>query len=115
MNPYHNGDTDRTETDDNYNIGESLNWTHGKHNFKFGVRVDQWRNNSISPLSGSPGSYSFNQLTTAQPNVNNTGHSYASFLLGAASSATMNQSPPNQSRSQYFGFYAQDDFKVTRN
>jgi hypothetical protein len=114
MNPYHNGDTDRTETDDNYNLGESLNWTHGKHNFKFGVRVDQWRNNSISPLSGSPGSYSFNQLTTAQPNVNNTGHSYASFLLGAASSATMNQSPPNQSRSQYFAFYAQDDFKVTR-
>lgn len=114
MNPYHNGDTDRTETDDNYNIGESLNWTHGKHNFKFGVRADQWRNNSISPTSSSPGSYSFNQLTTAQPNVNNTGHSFASFLLGAASSASMTQSPPSQSRSQYFAFYAQDDFKVAR-
>ena len=36
MSPYHNGDTDRTETDDNYNIVEALNWTHGKHNL-FGV------------------------------------------------------------------------------
>jgi hypothetical protein len=114
MSNYHNGDTDRNETDDNYNIGESLNWTRGKHNYKFGARIDQWRNNSPSPLSAGPGSYSFSNLTTAQPNVNNTGHSYASFLLGAVSSASMNQNPPYQVRSQYFAFYAQDDFKITR-
>ena len=112
--PYHNGDTDRTESDDNYNIGESLNWTHGKHNFKFGARATQWRNNSISPLSGGPGSFTFSNLTTGQPNVSNTGHSYASFLLGAVSNASMGQTPPIQNRSDYFGFYAQDDFKVSR-
>lgn len=103
----------RTEANDNYNLQESLSWTHNKHNFKFGMRVDHWRHNWL-PLGNNWGTYNFNLLTTAQPNVSNTGHSYASFLLGAAASASMDLGTPYQERSNYFGFYAQDDFKITR-
>lgn len=103
----------RTESNDNYNLQESLSWTHGKHNFKFGMRIDHWRHNWL-PLGNNWGTYNFNLLTTGQPNVANSGHSYASFLLGAAASASMDIGTPFQERSNYYGFYAQDDFKITR-
>jgi hypothetical protein len=102
----------RTESDDNYNLGDGLTWVKGKHNFKFGVRADQWRFHWV-PLGNNWGTYTFNMFTTGQPSVNNTGHAYAAFLLGQPSAANMAMGTPYQNRSFYFGSYAQDDWKVT--
>ncbi|MEJ7605271.1 MAG: hypothetical protein WKF37_03165 [Bryobacteraceae bacterium] len=60
------------------------------------------------------GTYTFAPFATAQPGVNVTGHSYASFLLGAVNNASLSYGVPYGIRSRYFGLYAQDDWKITR-
>src|SRR5215469_8404138 len=99
------------EGDDTYTFDDSVSWTHGRHNFKFGVRANEWRRNDDS-FNNRWGNYTFNQLTTGQPGLNGTGNSYASFLLGGVGSGSMAYNTPVEHRSMYLGFFAQDDFKV---
>jgi len=94
-------------------IEDSVLWTRGKHNLKFGARTDYYQD-IPNDYSNHGGSYNFSQFTTSQPGVANTGHSYASFLLGAANSASMALALPSGLRSKYFGSYAQDDWKITQ-
>lgn len=100
------------EGDDNYDLQDSLSWTTGRHNFKFGARVDQFRFNNVA-LDNQPGTYNFSPFATAQPGIS-AGNAYASFLLGLVDSASMATGTPIAERSNYFGAFAQDDFKVTR-
>jgi hypothetical protein len=104
---------DRFTTSTNSNLQYSVAWTSGKHNWKFGFRTDYYQFNQAT-LGFREGQYTFSQFATSQPQVARTGHSYASFLLGAVNSATMALNAPTGDRSKYFGFFAQDDFKITR-
>lgn len=97
----------------NLNLQDSVSWTTGKHNFKFGGRVDTYRNNATT-RANNEGTYSFSQFATSQPGVNGTGNSFAGFLLGAVNNASMSLSDPYGFDSTYLGLYAQDDWKVTR-
>jgi len=103
----------RYEGDDNYNLQDSVIWTRGKHNIKFGARLD-WFHFNFRPLGNEMGTYNFSQFATSQPNVGNTGHSYASFLLGGVNSASLSKGIPYGLRSRYFGTYIQDDWKITK-
>ncbi len=103
----------RYEGDNNYNLQDSVTWTSGKHNIKFGARVD-WFQFNFRPFGNEVGTYNFSQFATSQPNVSSTGHSYASFLLGSVNSASMTKGFPYGLRSRYFGTYIQDDWKLTR-
>ncbi len=103
----------RYEGDDNYNLQDAVTWTRGKHNIKFGARLD-WFHFNFRPLGNEVGTYTFSQFATSQPNVLNTGNSYASFLLGAVNSASMSLGFPYGLRSRYFGTYFQDDWKLTK-
>lgn len=104
---------DRFTTSTNSNLMESVAWTSGKHNYKFGVRTDYYQFNQAT-LGFREGQYTFSQFGTSQPQVARTGHSYASFLLGLVNNGTMALNAPTGDRSKYVGFFAQDDFKVTR-
>ncbi|MFN7936542.1 MAG: hypothetical protein U0R19_24685 [Bryobacteraceae bacterium] len=104
---------DRFTTSTNSNLMESVAWTRGKHNFKFGVRTDYYQFNQAT-LGFREGQYTFSQFGTSQPQVARTGHSYASFLLGLVNNGSMALNAPTGDRSKYVGFFAQDDFKVTR-
>lgn len=107
-------DTDfRFEADNNYDLQDSVSWTQGKHNFKFGVRLDHFQFNFV-PRGNEAGTYTFSPFATSQPAVNSTGHPYASFLLGAVDSASVSKGTPYALRSNYFGVYAQDDWKLTQ-
>jgi hypothetical protein len=107
-------DTDfRHEFDNNYNFQDSVNWTTGSHNVKFGGRVDFFQNNQ-RPLGNMQGTYTYSPFATSQPGLNNTGHSYASFLLGAVNNASLAFGLPYGIRSRYYSVYAQDDWKATR-
>ncbi len=44
----------------------------------------------------------------------NTGHSYASFLLGGVNNASLSKGIPYGLRSNYFGAFFQDDWKLTK-
>ena len=96
-------------------IGQGdLTYVRGKHNFKFGFEHRRYYYNTRSK-SGS-GDFNFSPNQTALPGfINQTGHSFASFLLGSYASTGRSIAPNNFGhRWRSAGFYLQDDWKVNR-
>jgi Carboxypeptidase regulatory-like domain/TonB dependent receptor len=104
---------DRSPTNNLFNVLESVAWTKGTHNTKFGIRFDHYQMNQ-AVLGFREGQYTFSQFSTSQPQMARTGNSYASFLLGQVNNGTMAFSQPVSDRTKIFGLFAQDDWKVTR-
>ncbi|MBK9170284.1 MAG: TonB-dependent receptor [Bryobacterales bacterium] len=100
-------------TESSFIVKNIANWTRGAHVFKFGVEYRQnlrWSEDQ----NASAGAYSFNNLGTALPtSPNNTGDAYASFLLGQVHSATLNLPFTSRARKPYWGFFVQDDVRLT--
>jgi hypothetical protein len=95
-------------------IQDDVTWIRGAHNFKFGFEQRRYYYN-VRNFSTS-GTYAFSPNTTALPGfTNQTGHSFASFLLGAAVSTSRNVNVVNPGhRWRSTGFYFMDDWKVNR-
>lgn len=90
-----------------------LNWTRGKQLLKFGVEYRRIRSRS-KDWSTSAGNYTFSNQGTALPtSLSNTGDSYASFLLGQTATASMSLPFQSESTWPYWGFFVQDDYRVT--
>jgi len=107
-----NGDF-RFESNNNYSLQDSIAWTKGKHNFKFGARYDHYQFNTLNNRDNA-GGYGYSQFATSQLRDSATGHAYASFLLGLVNNAALQLQPEIYGlRSNYFGVYAQDDWKLT--
>ena len=124
------GDNVDGDTIDNgFRFSDTLNWSKGKHQLKFGY--EQWYT-QYSPLdfSNTSGTFGFNSNQTstfgvdpsaANPNApvdvrNQTGNSIASMLLGQLDSGAYGvvQSQARFLRS-YFAGFVQDTYKVTPN
>ncbi len=86
------------------------------HNLKVGAEARLMRLNYLQP--GFPqGNLAFNRAVTNQdPNTNNSlqGNAIASMLIGWGSGGDYHLDPPSASASKYYGFYAEDDWKITR-
>lgn len=96
-------------------IGQvDMTYIRGSHNFKFGFENRRYYYNTRNK-SGS-GDFNFSPNQTALPGfVNQTGHSFASFLLGDYASTGRAISPNNFGhRWRTAGFYFQDDWKFNR-
>jgi Carboxypeptidase regulatory-like domain/TonB dependent receptor len=108
----HNYELDRSR-----DFQDAVSWVKGSHAFKFGARY-LWFQNASAEEDSRNGVYQFSQLETAQvtngSTVPGTGNSYASFLLGAVDSANMSLVQPPDYHTNYFGVYAQDDWKVNK-
>jgi Carboxypeptidase regulatory-like domain/TonB dependent receptor len=98
-----------------WSIKDDLNYTRGKHNFKFGYAFESQRANgggeqNISGISG----YSF--LGTGIPGATSfsSGSSFASFLLGWADSGGTQTNLYAPQAFDYHGFFAQDDWHVSQ-
>jgi hypothetical protein len=104
---------DRIDSGTNYNFAQTISWTKGKHNVKFGGRIDDYWTSDFE-FGFREGVYTFSQFGTSQPQVARTGHSYASFLLGLVDSASMETNAATGDKSRYHGVFIQDDWKVTR-
>jgi hypothetical protein len=92
---------------------EDLTWVHGKHSFRFGYDYSRYYYNDNS--WSDAGAFSFNPRETDLPGyLDVTGHSFASFLLGAVHSSNHGINVlSNAFRQPYHGFYAMDDWKIT--
>ena len=96
-----------------YVYQDDLTWIHGKHSFRFGYGYSRYFYNDRS-LSDA-GTFNFNPQQTDLPGfLNQTGHAFASFLLGATRSASHGISLLTQGfRQPEHALYAMDDWKLT--
>ena len=96
-------------------VSEGLTWIKGKHEFKMGGDM-RFMETFGHDLATTNGTYTFARNQTANPAATGTsGNSFASFLLGLPNSATAAATPVQDLHAhyKYFGFYFQDNWKVT--
>ena len=102
----------------------SLTWVKNNHTFKFGGELRNQGDLAVS-RSNLNGTYTFSQAQTALPYVvqasatatlqgNTIGFPYASFLLGLVNNAEVHPSSDARLGKVQWGFYAQDNWKITR-
>ena len=103
------------EPNGSYIVQNDTTWIHGTHNFRFGAEIRKYFYNQ-DPIGNTTGTFTFGPAATGDPsNLQSTGFSFASFLLGAPTAASQNISPVlPQSRWWNPAFYVTDDWKVSR-
>ena len=100
-----------------YQFNQAFTMVRGKHEFKFGYDIRRLQT-TAEDAAGTNGLYRFARSQTALPtDRGNTGHSFASFLLGAPDSAETSALPiPDvQIRYRYYAGFFQDNWKVAPN
>ena len=84
---------------------DDMSWTHGHHNFQYGVSADRSRFDLTNNVA-MDGNFNF---TSDATNV-----ALASFLLGKMRTFTQGSGQPENLRGLFLGFYAQDSFRVSK-
>lgn len=99
-----------TFTTNNFDTNDTLTWNHGKHTAKFGgsmLRI-QYYQPTNSEFSGT---WTFNGRNTGP--AKNTGNAWAEFMLGAPSSAGLEQGiVVNHLFERDYAGFVQDDYKI---
>ena len=112
--------TPRRELDQTYTFSDTLSWSRGKHNWRFGGdyrRILQ----SFRSAKNAEGSFVFTGLATSQFSGSglpapNTGYDFADFLLGLPQQTTLQSGTNSYNfRANAFDVYAQDDFRFRPN
>ncbi len=87
-------------------------WIHGKHTVKFGANLN-WLQAFNNNAQQSPGVFYFNGSFTRDSKTKKQGSPIADFLLGDAWSAAVSNFCYFNWRAPYYGFYVQDEWRVT--
>src|SRR5207249_5816162 len=82
------------------------------HNFKFGTETMQQVDTGPNDQFGA-GQWAFRSRETGLSTVPGTGVGFASFMLGEVDSATLWTPLANKYVSRQWGFYAQDQYRVS--
>lgn len=97
-----------------WSIKEDLSYIRSSHTFKFGFAFQSQRANGYGQqdISGRAG---FSFLGTSVPGATSftSGSSFASFLLGDAQTGRTETNRYVAQLYQYYGFYAQDDWRLS--
>jgi hypothetical protein len=113
--------TPRRELDQTYTVSDTIVWSRGKHNWRFGGdyrRILQ----SFRSAKNAEGSFVFTGFATSQfastggAAVADTGFDFADFLLGLPQQTTLQSGTNSYNfRANSFDVYAQDDFRFRSN
>ena len=92
---------------------DDMTFIRGKHSFRFGFQYTRYYYNQRNQ-SGS-GDFTFSPVQTHLPGfANQTGHSFASFLLGAVNNASRGVAALSSGhRHPYYALYIADDWKAS--
>ena len=100
-----------------WGLKDDLSWVRGKHTLKFGFQYQDQNANGFGQQDLA-GRADFSFQSTSIPGSASFpasgGSSFASFLLGQAFLGRTETIRNVTQRYPYFGFYAQDDFRITR-
>ena len=94
-------------------VSQNISWLTGRHEFKAGWDIRRLRTMSVD-AAGTNGLFQFERAQTALPTATGTtGHSFASFLLGAPNQVafTTLPIPDPQIRYGYHAAYFQDNWR----
>lgn len=103
---------DSTFADNTYQFDESVFWTHGRHNFKFGAETRRQEFN-VRYYSNTNGVLDYNNVLTGNGVDPNSGFGVASFFLGGITTGNIPGGQGVGMRVNYYGLFAQDDWKLT--
>src|SRR6185436_1861165 len=103
------------ENPSNFFLSAKISRQAGKHFLKTG---GEWRFLRVVGGAARSSSFSFGKLLTANspnsPNIRANGDGWATLLLGAIGDDSNNQvTPGTRPNVHYWGFFVQDDFKIT--
>jgi len=98
-----------------WSMKEDLNYIRGAHTLKFGFAFQSQRANGYGQqdISGRAG-FSYLGTSVQAATSFTSGSSFASFLLGDAQSGRTETNRFVPQLYRYYGFYAQDDWRVSR-
>jgi len=102
----------------NYQYTANGNWTNGAHTIRFGVNALKKDLDMFQELNQASGSFSFSNGTTGLSGgpAQNQYNSYASFLLGLASTIAKGEENGNNLSTEWFySLYVQDKWQVAHN
>lgn len=111
-------------------LNDTLSWSHGHHNVKFGFNYYHWLYRRIDCIScngtigfdgaattnnlyNKSGVLTINGVQVSGFSKQNVGSNYASFLLGLPSMAGFNWGADQAFSAPYFAWFVQDDWKIT--
>jgi hypothetical protein len=99
-----------------YNALVNVHSNFGRHSVKYGFRYQVAQQNVSDPDRAS-GEFQFDRMFTQGPDptrsATNSGHDFASFLLGTPSSGSVDTEISPALQNEYYAGYVQDDWKVT--
>ncbi len=94
-------------------FSDNLSWIRGKHSLKAGGTY-RWVRSWFDVSAQAHGSFDFNGVFTQDPQKRpSTGSAFADFLLGVPSSSGLSTVFSGDVRFRYYGFFIEDDWKVT--
>jgi len=109
--------TARRELDQTYTLSDTVAWSRGRHNWRFGGDYRRILQSFRSPKNAE-GSFVFSGFATSQfassggVAVADTGFDFADFLLGLPQQTTLQSGTNSYNfRANSFDVYAQDDFR----
>jgi hypothetical protein len=110
------GNSKSMNPQDTWHAMYHITWVRGRHNFKAGVDLQRMKMASfLSRNSG--GQFVFDRTYTQGPDPSvtaiNSGHGFASFLLGVPISGSMETTPYMSLFQRYNSVYVQDDWRIT--
>lgn len=102
-----------------YQFSDTLSWTRGRHQFKFGADLHAPQTDNFQDVPGLRGALNFENIFSCERNANNTcvsgtGLAYADFLLGDPQTAMLSNQFTAHQKWYWYDFFAQDDVKVTQ-
>jgi len=98
----------------NYNFLETISKLEGRHEIKAGFEY-QYSTASRYIRTNSSGTYNFSPSMTGSSQISTTsGNSVASLLVDYPNSGSLTDDEIQNFRTNYFGLFVQDDWKLTR-
>ncbi len=107
------------ETANTYVVQDNVQWVKGKHSLTLGAQFSWLQDNFTSPDDRSNATFNFSNTETAGytgSNLNtSSGNAFASYLLGANDSASVNDNSVVTTGARYrdAAFYVQDTYRMT--
>lgn len=91
---------------------DTISWVHGNHNVKFGGEL-ALRHNYAGTSDLARGGFNFNGQFTSQVPGQGVGSALADLLLGQTNTGSLSTPLLGYFRSQYYGLFVQDTWKIS--